>query len=147
MFLKKIVLFFVLCILTLSASLNLIAQAKDIYNITDEQLSEEGPLTQKDIDVYLGFFERNANLMKSDAKASKDVMIKATADFAKNNGVTIVRLRYLLEKIPYVLLLVSSSADNPPPFPNLKVSNDEKSLVKKNQSKIMETFKILSGQS
>jgi hypothetical protein len=148
MFLKKFLLFSCLGLLTLALSTNLMAQAEDFDNITEEQLAKEGPLTQKDIDVYLNFFEHSAKLMKDSGgkeMAEKD-LINITTDFAKNNNITIVRLRYLMEKIPYALMLSSASADEEPPFPYLKISAEEKQLVAQNLQKIMTTIQKLTGQ-
>ncbi|MDR1607422.1 MAG: hypothetical protein LBT38_03335 [Deltaproteobacteria bacterium] len=123
-----------------------ISQAQvDLDSVTEEQLTKEGPLTQQDLDLYLKFYDASAsNLSKPDFD-----MVKFTTDFIKDNKLTTVRLRYLLEKIPMTMMALSSKADNSDKLPAyIKASPAEKKLIETNMSKIVAAMqKIQASQS
>jgi hypothetical protein len=142
MFLKKFILFAGLGLLTLALSSNLQAKAELVDDTTEEQLSKEGPLTQKDLDLYLNYYVE----IETDEKARNQDSLEFTFEFAKKKKIKFVRLKYLLEKIPYAINLVLNSADDEPPYPYLKVSAAEKRLVQRNLKKIIATIQKLASQ-
>jgi hypothetical protein len=141
MFLKKAVLALAICLLSFSASQSLSAQEVDLDSVTTDQLNAEGPLTQNDIDLYLLYFETSIKALQKDQGASQESVLKMTVDFINNNKISVTRLRYILEKIPYSITALSGTpGEFTPEFPYLAVSDAEKELVNKNMPNIMSTI-------
>jgi hypothetical protein len=138
MFLKKIIFFSLLASLAFGSAASLKAQEIDLDTVTDEQLAMEGPLTLTDIDLYLKFFTQSTQLAKETDADYK----QATIDFIKDNNLTVSRLRYILEKLPIALMASMESVNQATPIkPYLKVTDDEKLLIKDNLEKILSVIK------
>ncbi|MDR0547860.1 MAG: hypothetical protein LBI10_00375 [Deltaproteobacteria bacterium] len=143
--LKKIgfIAFFGLLTLALAPALSA-QELVDLDKVKTEDLNKEGPLTQKDFDVYLQFFVMSAESVKKEMeKADKadpqTAMAAAVSEFVKTNKLTATRLRYILEKVT-MAIQVSNSPDQPPAQPEqpyLAISPAEAELAKTNTPKII----------
>jgi hypothetical protein len=134
MLLKKTLLSATLACLILTVTVGLQAQDVDLDAITEEQLSQESPLTTADIDLYLKFFAQSAELVKDPSADFK----QATLDFIKANDITATRLRYILEKVPYGMIVATSGNSNlPTPQPHMVLSEGEITVINDNLPKIM----------
>ncbi|MDR0548503.1 MAG: hypothetical protein LBI10_03710 [Deltaproteobacteria bacterium] len=149
MIFKKTGLFVLTLAMTLSLAYGLSAQPQDLDNITAEQLNKEGPLTQKDVELYIKFFELSATTVKNESQKPKgqdldDTFSNTASNFAKENNISIVRLRYIMEKIP--MAIMGSATDTPIPadMPYLALSPEESALVKENTPKIVAVIQKFS---
>ncbi|MDR1607456.1 MAG: hypothetical protein LBT38_03505 [Deltaproteobacteria bacterium] len=133
--------------LFLAFSQNLSAQDEDIDSVTKAQLAKEGSLTKKDIDLYVKFYERfyktGDNVKKSNSEINK-----FTNNFIKENKLTAVRTRYLLEKITITMMSISynEKAPNPNAPAHLRYSSAERRLVEANSKKILPFIQKLQGR-
>ncbi|MDR1872435.1 MAG: hypothetical protein LBS60_11055, partial [Deltaproteobacteria bacterium] len=111
----------------------------------------EGPLTPKDIDIYIKYVALSKDLI---ALAEKDPRYSVEGEwaqviedewvkFAQDNNLTTIRLYYLLEKIQVNLGLTEPEQPSAGDAPYLKLSAAEKRLLADNKSRILAAFKDL----
>ncbi|MDR2142358.1 MAG: hypothetical protein LBR11_11335 [Deltaproteobacteria bacterium] len=132
-----------LCLLSLILGLALLSTAplgaSELDQISPEQLAEEPPLNQQDIDLFLRFFnpqdEMRAELyLESDSVV--EAMDKYALDFAGKNNITLVHLAYIAQKIPVALFYaLDNSTEIAADF---KPNEEEARLLLANQAKILE---------
>ncbi|MDR1607424.1 MAG: hypothetical protein LBT38_03345 [Deltaproteobacteria bacterium] len=110
----------------------------DLDSVTPLELAQEAPLTEADIDLYLKYFRESIIHMR---EPTVD-MAQFNLRFLKDNNLTLARLRYLLEKIPPLMVAAFSDQDSfgPEDPPYLKFSASEKKLIKANMNKITLTY-------
>jgi hypothetical protein len=145
MFLKKLVFcsLFSVIVFSLAFTVNSPAQERDLDEITVDDLNKEGPLTQADIALFLKYVDLSQELAK-EMKQNPNLDFKSAAmKFVKENGVSTIRFRYILEKVPYGSQVVAAKDPQAVPAPSheyLKLSEPEKELLTTNQSKILGAF-------
>ncbi|MDR1871241.1 MAG: hypothetical protein LBS60_04815 [Deltaproteobacteria bacterium] len=148
MFLKKLSLCSFLCVLALSLAFTFtaLAQDKDPDTITVDDLNKEGPLTQRDIDVYLEYVGKSKDFM---AKMQENPQYDIKGEwlkFAKDHQISSIRFNYVSEKIPFGLMAISAADPKSIPAPDapfLKLSDEEKKLLTANRDKIIAAFEAL----
>ncbi|MDR1872436.1 MAG: hypothetical protein LBS60_11060 [Deltaproteobacteria bacterium] len=145
MLLKKLSLGAIACFLAFFLAFAAPSPAQDnsIEDSDENDLNQEGPLTQKDIDLYLEFVALYDELVeKSEADPDYDQDEEIMA-FIQNNGLTFNRFRYIVEKVPFgVMVLTAPEPQLVPPLtdPYLELSNEEKKLLSANLNKLSPTF-------
>jgi hypothetical protein len=114
------------------------AQLVDLGAVTIEELVKEGPLTQADVDLFVNFLEHSAQTMnKLPDKEIELYMTEMVTEFIKTTHANPVRLRYISEKIPYAVLIVTNNAGVFDPGETyLNLSDAEKTLISKNLAKL-----------
>jgi hypothetical protein len=125
--------------LTLAMASGLAARDSGLESVTKEQMSKEGPLTQRDVNVFLSFLEENRAIRES-GRPSDDDYGNFARDFMRKNNVTPVRLKYLLEKVLVVVAVVENGDDVLSPGRGPTVTNSEKKVVKANLAKIIDAI-------
>ncbi|MDR1872437.1 MAG: hypothetical protein LBS60_11065 [Deltaproteobacteria bacterium] len=151
MFIKKIltISFFSLLVFggATRAQAQEIAPEKGIYDVTLADLNAEGPLTARDIDVYLKYlYLTRGHEARKNPEATSDPEGRKILEFAKDNGLSIVRLRYILEKVPFgsmVAVKPDPESAPTPPVPYLKLSTEEIKVLTDNLNRILEAYEAL----
>jgi hypothetical protein len=111
----------------------------DLDNISHEDLLKEGPLTQRDIEVYLSFFDANFKFFSENPEFQESDFEAFMTDFLAKNEVTPARLKYCALKVPQALMLISvgeKALEGMPEDMRLPISDADKELVEKNKDKI-----------
>ncbi|MDR1872165.1 MAG: hypothetical protein LBS60_09680 [Deltaproteobacteria bacterium] len=111
MLLKKFIFFSVLGLMAFSLAYSAPLKAQPAPNpfesVTEEQLTAEGPITAADLDYFLKFLAASNDIIQ---KMDEDPSLnfeEEIAKFAKDNNVTTVRTRYLMEKVPYAIFVAT----------------------------------------
>ncbi|MDR1607425.1 MAG: hypothetical protein LBT38_03350 [Deltaproteobacteria bacterium] len=136
-FRRYLALIFLALALSLALTNPLSAQF-NLANIPPERLAEEGPLTQKDIDFYLGFTQFFTETLEKNAANSEFDLDKAAHDYILAQNYQAPRFRYLWEKVMMLSLITimgdeAFGADRPA---YLNYTEAEKQLIKDNLNKI-----------
>jgi hypothetical protein len=136
MFFKKSLLVIFIGLFALNLTWELKAQSH-LDEISNERLEKEGPLTQADFDLYAKFIVFFAKTVKSpDTEKIDDVMDNLANKFVAENRSSLIRLKYIIDKISYGM----SEYPNPDlgdPLSNfLNFSAREKLLLSENMPKI-----------
>ncbi|MDR1396095.1 MAG: hypothetical protein LBK52_08005 [Deltaproteobacteria bacterium] len=121
------------------------ADDADLDSVTSEQMSKEGPLTQKDYDLYIKYLQTaisGIKAMQKDLPADADpdkILSDLTSKFIADNKLTAVRMRYIIEKVGATELSLESPASLPAPDSDEAFfipSKDEIQLFEKNKDKL-----------
>ncbi|MDR1872166.1 MAG: hypothetical protein LBS60_09685 [Deltaproteobacteria bacterium] len=141
MLLKNLIFFSVLGLMAFSLALTvpLRAQAPIAFDsVTEERLNAEGPITAADLDYFLQFLAASAEIFQ---KMDEDPHLNFEAEiakFAQDHNVTIVRTRYLKEKVPYAIFLarVKDPQKAPPaPVKYMELTPEESQVIQDNLEK------------
>ncbi|MDR0547862.1 MAG: hypothetical protein LBI10_00385 [Deltaproteobacteria bacterium] len=139
--LRQILIFgFLTLLFALTTARTLIAfQINPLLYVTPEQMSQQGPLTQADIDLFVNFL----SVLNEQSADKPDFDEGAVINyFLVTYQVDSVRLQTVVEKIPFVLYLLTPKPQNPtittPDY--FKISNEEIELVKSNKDKLLQAF-------
>jgi hypothetical protein len=145
---KKLFLFSTLTLLVglLALAPTLSAQDKSLSDVTVEELSAEGPLTEDDIDIFLKYLALSDELVLKLEENPNINPLDEVTKFAKSNNVSTVRMRYLMEKIPYGIVVVTveePSKAPKAPVGYMELSESETRLIKDNIGKIRSLIESL----
>jgi hypothetical protein len=114
------------------------AQYLNLDNISPEILNAEGPLNLNDVELFVKFAKSAAKLLKDRAGGDVDkLMDELSLTFARDNRITLTRLRYISEKIPYVIFAMTIEDLEEPPQAYLKSSEAEKQLLTDHADRII----------
>jgi hypothetical protein len=108
-----------------------------LNKVTEADLAQEPPLTQKDVDIYVKYMELSFTIADLSQKESNDQIVK----FLKENDVSPARFRFILEKVSVTMALLSPSEPSTDGLEAYLIPNeDEKKLVQENAEKIVALF-------